>query len=331
MPDYVNGLVSEIRAATQAGQPPATSVFFGGGTPSLLSGDQVSAILSEMSLCPDAEITLECNPDNVTDELLSAYRYAGVNRISLGVQSMVTHVLRSLGRLHNIDNVKTSVDAICLAGFNSFNIDLIYGTVGESLDDWRVTVNEVLALGPLHVSAYGLTVEAGTPLAEDPLRAPDDDDQADKYQLADDLLSDAGLINYEISNWAQPGYECRHNFLYWGQGNYRGFGCAAHSHQDGRRWWNVRTPERYLALIGAGKLPEAGAETIDDEGRVLERLQLSLRTRSGVPRGALSPQDVGEGGRLEGLVESKDDHWILTRNGRLLANEVALALRLPPD
>ena len=178
-----------------------------------------------------------------------------------------------------------------------------------------------LHLEPPHVSAYALTVEAGTPLAEDPSRHPDDDDLADKYELADDLLTAAGLPNYEVSNWAVPGHECRHNVLYWQQGNYRGFGSAAHSHHDGHRWWNVRTPERYVAAVSAGESTEAAGETLDDETRRIEGLQLALRMTDGVPVEALDPNG------LDDLVVTDGHRVRLTRHGRLLANEVSLRLR----
>src|SRR5207248_6556867 len=161
------------------------------------------------------------------------------------------------------------------------NLDVIFGAVAETDDDWRRTLDEVVALEPPHVSAYALTVEPGTPLAADPARHPDDDVQADRYLLADAVLAAAGLASYEISNWARPGHECRHNLLYWSQGDYRGIGCAAHSHQAGRRWWNVRTPERYIAAIADGRSPETAGEALDDATRVTERLQLALRTRDG--------------------------------------------------
>jgi oxygen-independent coproporphyrinogen-3 oxidase len=206
-------------------------------------------------------------------------------------------------------------------GIPTFNLDLIYGGAGESLDDWRTTVEQALALEPRHVSAYALTVEAGTPLFDEPHRHPDDDDLADKYELADDLLVAAGLANYEVSNWAVDGHECRHNILYWRQGDYLGIGCAAHSHLSGRRWWNLRTPERYLAAIEAGERAEAAGETLDDATRRVEGLQLALRMRDGVPLDALPLDD------LDGLVESDGVRVRLTRNGRLLANEVALRLQ----
>jgi oxygen-independent coproporphyrinogen-3 oxidase len=175
------------------------------------------------------------------------------------------------------------------------------------------------------VSAYALTVEAGTPLAAQTDRHPDDDDQATKYAITEELLSSAGLANYEISNWARPGYECRHNFLYWSQGDYRGLGCAAHSHERGRRWWNHRTPERYIEAVEAGLSAESGAEDLDDVVRAEEALQLALRTRDGVPRGALDEADPD----LEGLIERRGDRLVLTVGGRLLANEVAMRLRSP--
>jgi oxygen-independent coproporphyrinogen-3 oxidase len=315
---YVDALVADIR---RTALEPATSVFFGGGTPSLLTPRQVDAVLSAITRAPDAEVSVECNPDTVDLVKLRGYRDAGVNRISLGVQSMVSHVLAALGREHDPVNVERAVDALRAAGFATWNMDLIYGSVGESVDDWHTTLEAALALEPPHVSAYGLTVEAGTPLAADTARHPDDDDQAEKYELADELLTGAGLANYEVSNWARPGHECRHNQLYWSQGDYRGFGCAAHSHEDGRRWWNVRTPERYIALVHDGASTEAAGETLADEERELEGLQLQLRTRDGVPTGVLDADE------LDGLVEARGDRLVLTQRGRLLANEVSVRLQ----
>ena len=321
--DYVDGVRREISTVSSSLEP-LTSVFFGGGTPSLLSPGALASIIGGLPLAPGAEVTVECNPDTVDVATLAGYRDAGVNRISLGVQSMVPHVLAALGRTHDPDNVARAVDAIRSVGFASFNLDLIYGSVGESLADWEATVRAALSMAPPHISAYGLTVEAGTPLARDAARHPDDDVQADMYVLADDLFGGAGLASYEISNWAVPGQECRHNWLYWSQGDYRGFGCAAHSHVGGRRWWNVRTPERYLSLVRSGASPEGGSESLDDDARALEALQLSLRTRDGVPVRAL-PVD-----ELDGLVTVVGDRALLTRSGRLLANEVAMRLRLTP-
>jgi oxygen-independent coproporphyrinogen-3 oxidase len=318
--EYVAGLVADLRRAVPE---PATSVFLGGGTPSLLSPEQLGRVLAEVPRVEGAEVSIECNPDTLDEAKLAGYRAAGVNRISLGVQSMVPHVLATLGRSHDPDNVRRSAEAIRAVGFDSWNMDLIYGSVGESVEDWRTTLHGALELDPPHVSAYGLTVEAGTPLANDPARFPDDDDQAEKYELAEALLTGAGLANYEVSNWARPGHECRHNRLYWSQGDYLGVGCAAHSHRGGRRWWNVRTPERWLSLVAAGESVEAAGEELDPDERALEGLQLALRMREGVPAWALDADE------LDGLVERHGDRLALTLRGRLLANEVALRLRQP--
>ncbi len=319
--DYLEAVRVDI-ASTFARHPErrAATVFVGGGTPSLVPGELLTGVLAEIPIAPGAEVTVECNPDDVTHELLAGYAAGGVSRISLGVQSMVPRVLALLGRRHDPDNVVAAVQAIRNVGFASFNMDLIYGAASETLDEWRTTLRGALALDPPHVSAYGLTVEAGTPLAGDPARHPDDDVQADEYELADDLLTAAGLDNYEVSNWARPGHESSHNQLYWDQHDYFGFGCAAHSHVAGRRWWNVRTPERYIAAVGSGTPPESAGETLDDDTRRVEGLQLSLRTRRGVPLDAL------DGDALVDLVARDGDHWTLTRRGRLLANEVSVRL-----
>jgi oxygen-independent coproporphyrinogen-3 oxidase len=299
---------------------PATSVFFGGGTPSLLPAAELVSILSLITVVEGAEVTVECNPSTVTPALLDAYRVGGVTRLSFGVQSMVPQVLSALGRDHDPSMVRRAVRWASQAGFR-WSVDLIYGGAGESLDDWARSVDEVLELSPLHVSAYALTVEPGTPLARDPSRYPDDDDQADKYELADRRFADAGLEWYEISNWARPGYECRHNQLYWEQGDYLGIGCAAHSHLDGRRWWNVRTPDRFIQLVSSGRSVVAGSESLSGVGRELEALQLSLRTRRGVPSACLPSSLVDDG-----LVRLFDGRAILTQRGRLLGNEVARLL-----
>jgi oxygen-independent coproporphyrinogen-3 oxidase len=213
-------------------------------------------------------------------------------------------------------------------GIPTFNVDIIYGAAGESVDDWATTVRDVLELDPPHVSAYGLTVEAGTPLADDESRHPDDDDQADKYELVDSLLEEHGLENYEISNWARPGHECRHNRLYWLQGNYHAFGSAAHGHMDGRRFWNVRTPDRYIEMVDAGLEPESSSETLSSDVRRLEALQLLVRMRDGVPLTSFADSDLAE---LDGLLERRNDRFVLTRAGRLMANEVSLRLVAPED
>lgn len=321
---YLDAVEREIRTATERGLPEVTSVFVGGGTPTLVDPHRLASLLELLPRAAGAEVTVECNPESLTPAHVEVYRAAGVNRLSIGVQAMVPRVLDALGRRHDPDRVVVAVEVARAGGIDNLNLDVIYGASGESLDDWRATVDAVVALGPEHVSAYALTVEPGTPLADDPARYPDDDDQAAKYALVTDALAAAGYEWYEISNWAKPGRQCRHNLLYWSQGDYRGFGCAAHSHEAGRRWWNVRTPERYVELIERGAPAEAAGERLEPLDRRLEALQLSLRTAAGVPADALSVDDE----RILGdLVERVDDRLVLTRRGRLLANEVALRLR----
>ena len=320
---YLAACRTDADRMVAAGMPEATSIFVGGGTPSLVPPAELVAVLARIPRAAGVEVTVECNPDDVTRELVDIYRAGGVNRLSLGVQSTSAHVLAALGRTHDRANVERSVEVARAAGFESFNLDLIYGGAGESLADWCRTLDDALALDPPHVSAYGLTVEAGTPLALDPTRHPDDDDQADKYLAATDRLGAAGLDWYEISNWSRPGHECRHNLLYWTMGEYQGIGCASHSHRAGRRFWNLRTPDRYIDAIAQGTSAEAADERLDPDARALEALQLSLRTRLGVPASSL---DVDA---LPGLVQPHPDgpdRLVLTTRGRLLANEVALRL-----
>jgi oxygen-independent coproporphyrinogen-3 oxidase len=315
---YLQALRDDIGRSIER---PATTIFVGGGTPTMVDAAGLGSVIASIAHTADAEVTVECNPDDVTLQLLEIYRDSGVNRVSIGVQSMVPAVLEALGRWHVPDNVVKAVDAVRASGMPTWNMDLIYGGAGESLGDWEFTVRAALDLQPPHISAYGLTVEAGTPLAAQPERHPDDDDMADKYELADDLFVSAGLSNYEVSNWSRPGHESQHNRLYWLQGNYLGFGAAAHSHQDGRRWWNVRTPERYIAAVQSGQSTEASGETLDAATRRDEGLQLALRMREGVPVEALDADG------LDDLVETDGVRVTLTRRGRLLANQVSLRLR----
>lgn len=319
--DYMSALRADIKRAVGGGLPRVDTVFVGGGTPTRVPAELLMECIGSLPLATGAEVTVECNPDDVTLDMMRTYRDGGVNRISLGVQSMVPHVLQSLGRTHDPANVRNAADAVHEAEISRLNLDVIYGVAGESVDDWRTTVENAIALEPTHVSAYGLTIEAGTPLADTPDLHPDDDDQADKYEIVDDLLVHAGYSNYEISNWALPSHECRHNMLYWRQGNYIGFGSAAHSHVNGRRWWNVRTPERYIERVRRGEPTEAAGETLTEDVRRREALELSLRTRDGVPAHTL---DASE---LEGLVDVHGSRVVLSRRGRLLANEVSLRLR----
>ncbi len=325
MERYADACVTELARLEQGGGlPAASSVFFGGGTPSRLAPATLCRILDAIPRTPEAEVTVECNPEDADDAHLGTYRRAGVTRVSFGLQSTQAHVLAGLGRRHVPHAAETIAQAVHAAGFRTWNLDLIFGSATESDRDWAATLDHVLALEhpPPHLSAYGLTVEPGTPLAADPARHPDDDVEAGRYEHADAVLTAAGYAWEEISNWALPGHECRHNHLYWEQGDYVGIGSAAHSHRDGVRWWNIRTPERYLEALERGRSPEAGREELTAGQRHFEALTLALRTRRGIPWDSVADPDGG-GGALEGLVVREEDRAVLTVRGRLLANEVS--------
>jgi oxygen-independent coproporphyrinogen-3 oxidase len=329
---YVDACLQEYATARSDGLGVAATVFLGGGTPSQLPPIDLVRLVGAIAVDPDGEVTVEANPEDVTDGWLGACLEAGVNRISLGVQSLDPQVLVGLGRRHDPEAVAVAVTRIGDAGIPRCSVDLIYGGAGETDESWLATIDGVLALEPRpgHVSAYALTVEPGTPLAGDTARHPDDDAQAARYEMLDAALSSAGYRWYEISNWSLPGEESRHNLNYWMQGDYRGIGCAAHSHDSGRRWWNVRTPERYIAAVTAGRSPESAAETLPEAHRRLEALELSLRTRLGVPARVLSDAIATEPA-LSDLVsiDPGSGRAVLTLSGRLLANEIAC--RLQPD
>ena len=327
MAAYADACTAEIhRAGHDEDLPPATSVYVGGGTPSRLPPEMLARILGALPITGDAEITAECNPEDASASRFASWRAAGVTRVSFGVQSMVPHVLESLGRRHGTTQVARAVALAGDAGFASVSVDLILGAVTESDADIEATLDAVLGLEPRpsHVSAYALTVEPGTPLARDPGRHPDDDVTARRYASVDAALVAAGYRWYEVSNWAVPGHECRHNSLYWAQGDYRGIGCAAHSHRGRRRWWNIRTPERYIEAVRAGASATAADEVLTDEQLAFEGLALALRTSVGVPASVV-PDDPD----LDGLVERRGDRAVLTVRGRLLANEVTVRLRVP--
>jgi oxygen-independent coproporphyrinogen-3 oxidase len=259
--------------------------------------------------------------------LLSDLQHAGVTRISLGVQSFKDHVLSGLGRKSDPKRAAQAVSMIGAAGFASFNVDLIFGGKGESASDWEQTLQSVLSLDPVppHVSAYALSVEPCTPLSRDASRHPSDDVLADRYAFCDAFLSDAGYRWYEVSNWALKGHECRHNIDCWAQREYLGFGCSAHSHIQGSRFANTRVPERYIDAIEQHRSPIEGKETLKGQERVLEALELALRTRWGVPDDVL-PHDPA----LTGLIERRNGRAVLSVRGRLLMNEVALRLLSSP-
>lgn len=321
---YVEAVLADVRNAVADGLPTATSVFFGGGTPTRIAPDQLVRILDAIPRTRDAEVTVECNPEDASADRLAAYRAGGVTRMSFGVQSTRPAVLADLGRRHGTMAHREVSRAVTEAGFTTWNMDLIVGSRAETLHDVAVTLDDLLTLEhpPPHLSCYALTPEPGTPLGRDPARHPDEDATADAYELVGRTLESAGYLWEEISNWARPGHECRHNHVYWDQGDYVGFGSAAHSHRAGRRWWNVRTPDRYIELISRGESPVAGVEVLDDATRHFERDSLALRTRRGVPVEAFASLD-----EIAHLVEVDDGVVTLAPSGRLLANQVIVRLR----
>jgi oxygen-independent coproporphyrinogen-3 oxidase len=333
---YAGTALSEIRLARRVlgdAELPVQTVFFGGGTPTLLNpadlGHMLRAIDDEFGLAPDVEVTTEANPESVDAVSLGQLREQGINRISFGMQSARPHVLATLDRRHTPGRVTEAVKGARSAGFDNVSVDLIYGTPGESLDDWRASLDTAVQLRPDHVSAYALIVEDGTPLARQVARgelpAPDDDDLADKYELADDALTAAGLEWYEVSNWGRP---CRHNLAYWRGADWWGVGPGAHSHVGGTRWWNVKHPAAYAARLAAGTSPGAGREVLDAQQRHTEDVLLRTRLAEGLPLAVLDRAGRGAARDLagRGLVQFNDERLVLTRAGRLLADAVVRAL-----
>ena len=343
--DYAGQAIDEVRQAAavlDASGIPAravATVFFGGGTPTLLPvsdlAEMLHSVVETWGLQDDAEVTTEANPDSVDREYLFALRAAGFTRVSFGMQSAVPHVLATLERTHDPDRIPLVVAWAREAGLQ-VSLDLIYGTPGESLEDWRVSVEYALSQHPDHISAYALIIEDGTKLARQIRRGevatPDDDTQADMYELVDALLADAGYGWYEVSNWARTDdHQSRHNLAYWQGHDWWGIGPGAHSHVGGVRWWNVKHPAAYAERIGAGHSPAIGRETLDEETRRVERVLLLTRIREGLAISELTPA-----GRtaVAGLIADElitaapafRGRIELTLRGRLLADAVVRRL-----
>jgi oxygen-independent coproporphyrinogen-3 oxidase len=350
---YVQALLIEIElAGTLAqhinGQPRrARTIFFGGGTPSLLSIAQTTRLLNAcrnaFAVDEGAEVTLEANPGTLSQEQLLGLRAAGVNRLSMGAQSFDAELLHILGRIHSPEEIRQALHNARAAGFTSINLDLMFGLPEQTMQHWRETLDQALDLRPEHLSLYSLIIEEGTPFytwtQEGRLIPGDEDLCADMYEYADERLQAAGYENYEISNWALPGHQCRHNLTYWHNLPYLGMGAGAHSCFGGRRFSNVLAPLEYIRLLRAQQHPEAESETVGRAQEMSETAFLGLRTALGIHLptfeqrfGASFAQFAGD--RLHivaeaGLLEQTHDWLHLTKRGRLLGNEVFL--RLLPD
>ena len=320
--------------------PPVRTVFFGGGTPTMLAASDLVKVLDGIrtgfGLAGGAEVTTEANPDSVSPASLRTLAAGGFTRVSIGMQSAVPHVLATLERTHDPVNVATAVEASKEAGLK-VSVDLIYGTPGESLADWRTSLDAAIDLAPDHISAYALVVEEGTKLGAQVRRgqvpAPQDDDEADKYELAEQTLSGAGYRWYEVSNWARTEADrCRHNEGYWSDGDWWGVGPGAHSHVGGVRWWNVKHPNAFATRLNAGVSPAAGRELLTSEQRYDERVLLGVRLVDGLPIDDLRPEGISAVAGLiaEGLVDGpsalRPRRVVLTLRGRLLADTVVRRL-----
>ncbi|MEU5163862.1 radical SAM family heme chaperone HemW [Streptomyces sp. NPDC020875] len=337
--NYAEMVAEEIRLARKVlgdDPRPVRTVFVGGGTPTLLAAADLVAMLdtvrSEFGFADGAEITTEANPDSVDPAYLAELRAGGFNRISFGMQSARQHVLRVLDRSHTPGRPEACVAEARAAGFDHVNLDLIYGTPGESDDDWRASLEAALGAGPDHVSAYALIVEEGTRLASRIRRGEvpmtDDDVHADRYLIADEMFASAGFDWYEVSNWAtSDAARCLHNELYWRGADWWGAGPGAHSHVGGVRWWNVKHPGAYAAALAEGRSPGAGRELLTPEDRRVERILLELRLRDGVPLDLLRPAGLRAAAQAltDGLLEPapyEEGRAVLTLRGRLLADGV---------
>ena len=333
-PRYVRALLAEAAlTAPEWHDFEISSVFLGGGTPTTITSADLASLFGALcglfDVASDVEVTVEANPDTVDLESLGGLREGGFTRLSMGAQSFDHRVLRSLERLHAPGSVRRAFAAARAAGYANVNLDLIYGAHGETLESWERTLAEAIALAPEHISAYALTVEPATPLGRAVARGdvpePDPDTQADMFQLACSMLRDAGYGHYEVSNWARPGYECRHNLGYWRRQPYLGLGAGAHSSRHRRRWWNVRPPEEYLATVEGGRLPVGGEELLDEGDAYLEEVFLRLRIFEGVPSSWIEDERA-DPFVASGLLTDDDGTLVPTESGMLLLNELVLGL-----
>jgi putative oxygen-independent coproporphyrinogen III oxidase len=321
-----------LAAALLGSAPAVQTVFVGGGTPSLLGHKGLAAVLDAVLehfvLTPDAEVTTEANPESTSPELFAALRAAGYTRVSLGMQSIAPHVLATLDRVHSPGRAPAAAREALAAGFEHVNIDLIYGTPGESDDDLKRSIDAAIGGGVDHISAYALTIEEGTAMGRRVRRgemSPTDDDVlAHRYEIADGRLRAAGFDWYEVSNWSRPGGECVHNMGYWNGGEWWGAGPGAHGYVGSTRWWNIKHPNAYAQALAQRQLPVADFERLDAGAMHTEDVMLRLRLRRGLPVGSLSDQerDRAQIAIVDGLLNIDAGRLVLTDRGRLLADGV---------
>lgn len=334
---WLQALDTELALATALlNAPTVNTVFVGGGTPSLLGGARLAALLDmvreHFPVAPEAEITTEANPESTWPEFFDAVRAAGYTRLSLGMQSVSPRVLATLDRVHSPGRSAAAAAEAKAAGFQHVSLDLIYGTPGETDEDLLRSVDTAVDTGVDHVSAYSLLVEPGTALARrvrsGELAAPDDDVLAHRYELVDARLSEAGMAWYEVSNWSRPGGECRHNLGYWNDGQWWGAGPGAHGYVGTTRWWNVKHPNSYAQLLADSVLPVAGFEHLDDEALHTEDVLLKTRLRQGLPLSGLNADERERAKAVvaDGLLVADGDRLVLTPRGRLLADGVVRTL-----
>ena len=333
-PRYMQALQAEATMTAPAWDGATiASVFLGGGTPTTRSPQELRALLGHLratfAVATDAEVTTEANPDTVDEGSLHALLEAGFERLSMGAQSFDPTVVAARERVHQPASVRAAFAAARRAGYANVNLDLIYGATGETLESWERTLDETIAIGPEHVSAYALTIEPATPLgravAAGRSPAPDQDLQADMFGSACERLGAAGYHHYEVSNWAKPGFECRHNLGYWEREPYLGLGAGAHSYRDDRRWWNVRPPEEYMERVERGEPPVGGEERLEPSDAYLEEVFLRLRTFEGIPASWVAPDRAAPFVR-NGLLTDDLGTLVPTERGMLLLNELVLAL-----
>lgn len=309
------------------------TIFFGGGTPSLLSGKEISYLFDSLKnnfdFSKNIEITLEANPDDINDEIIENWIKNQINRISIGMQSSSKKVLQILDRTHDTSNIEKSAKLLKKHGLNNFSFDLIYGTPGESLKDWQESLEFAISLNPVHLSAYSLVIEPGTKMGNDlnanKIQNINDDLAADKYLLADEILEKSGFKWYEISNWSRDNLNSRHNLNYWKNNNWWGFGPGAHSHVEGYRWWNLKLPNQWRERLEKNESPAKAREILTPEQKISEEIMLSLRLNTGLETRKFKSELMDDLINKD-LIFLSGSNFVLTKRGRLLADQVFMQL-----